>query len=168
MKVFKKVMVVIAVICMFGLVGCEDATQIHCATISEITSAGSKNYGVRVSYQQDSRLEGKATDVQIKFSKIGQYIFWEENGEKLTFNITQMDEWYSVTNLIFKAKGKEGEEKFEDLKGAKTKFYLFNFDGKSEVTLRVVAGQKEENINQTGEILVGSEPISSQFVLKIK
>lgn len=168
MKVFRKVALVLAVICMFGLVGCEDATQIRCATISEITSAGSKNFGVKISYQEDSRLEGKATDVQIKFSKIGEYTFWEENDEKISFNITEMDEWYSLTSLIYKANGREGEEVFEDLKDAKTKFYLFSFNGKSEVTMRVVAGQKEENINRNGEILVGSEPISSQFVLKIK
>lgn len=168
MKVYRKIAFVFAIICLLGLVGCEDATQIHSATISEITTAGSKNFGVRISYQEDSRLEKKATDVQIKFSKLGKYTFWEENGEKIDFNITEMDEWYSLTSLIYKANGKEGKEEFENLKDAKTKFYLFNFDGKSEVTMRVVVGQKEDNINKTGEILVGSEPISSQFVLKIK
>lgn len=169
MKVFKKVVACFALICFaLCLVGCEDATKIRCASISEITSAGSKNYGVRISYQDDKRLESKATDVQIKFSKIGTYTFWEENDTKLQFVITEMDEWYSMTNLICKAKGKEGEEKFEELKNAKTKFYLFNFDGESEITIRVVAGQKEDNLNRTGEILVGSEPISSQFTLKIK
>lgn len=168
MKVFKKV--VLSVLLMFFVMisGCEDATQIRCASISEITISGSKNYGVRISYQDDSRLDGRATDVQIKFSSIGEYTFWEDNDEKIKFVVSEMDEWYSLTSLIYKAKGKEGEEKFEDLKNAETKFYLFNFNGKSEVTIRVVAGQKEDNLNKTGEILVGSEPISSQFVLKIK
>ena len=168
MKKFKIMLSSLLLVCSLCLFACEGATQIHCASISEITSAGSKNFGVRVSYQEDKRLDGKATDVQIKFSKIGEYTFWEENDTKLKFVITEMDEWYSLTNLVYKARGKEGEEKFEDLKDAQTKFYLFNFDGKSEITLRVVAGQKENNINETGEIIVGSEPISNQFVLKIK
>lgn len=169
MRVFKKFIITLMVTCcMFVIAGCEDATQIRCASISEITSAGSDNYGVRISYQADSRLEGKGTDIQVKFSKIGTYTFWEENDQKLEFVITEMDEWFSMTSLICKAKGREGEEEFEELKEAKSKFYLFNFEGKSEITLRVVAGQKEENINRTGEILVGSEPISSQFTLKIK
>lgn len=168
MKIFRKVALVIALIAMFEIVGCEDATQIRCASISEITSVGSKNYAVRISYQEDKRLENKATDVQIKVSKIGKYTFWEENDTKLSFVLNEMDEWYSLTNLIYKARGKEGEEQFENLKDAKTKFYIFNFDGQSEMTLRVVAGQKEDNANKTGQILVGSEPISSQFVLKIK
>ena len=168
MKVFKRHILGLMLIVSICFIGCEDATQIRCATISEITSVGSKNYAVRISYQEDKRLEDKITDVQIKFSKIGEYTFWEENDTKLQFVITEMDEWYSMTNLIYKARGKEGEEKFEKLAEAKTKYYLFNFEGKSEVTLRVVAGQKEDNINRTGEIIVGSEPISSQFVLKIK
>lgn len=169
MKTLKRAIIgLFMIISLVCLTACEDATQIKCASISEITTAGSKNFGVRINYQEDKRLEGKSTDVQIKFSRIGEYTFWEENSDKLTFTITQMDEWYSITNLIYKAKGKEGEEKFEDLKDVKTKYYLINFNGKSEVTFRVVAGQKEKNINETGEILVGSEPISTQFVLKIK
>lgn len=168
MKVFKNIILASMIICMFAIIGCEDATQIKCATISEITSAGSDNYALRISYQEDSRLDGRGTDIQIKFSKIGTYTFWEENDEKLEFVITQMDEWFSLTSLIYQARGEEGKEVFEDLKGAKTKFYLFNFEGKSEITLRVVVGQREDNFDGGGEILVGSEPISSQFVLKIK
>lgn len=169
MKHFKQLFITSALVfAMFFLLACEDATQIKAATFSEITSVGSENYGVRISYQTDKRLEGFYIDTQIKFSHIGQVTFWEENNEKLTFNITELDEWYSLTSLIYQAQDKAGEEKFEAFDQALTKFYLFNFDGKNEVTMRVVAGQIENNNEATGQILVGSEPISDQFVLKIK
>lgn len=71
----------LSVLCL-TLFACENATALRVASISEITSAGSKNYGVRITYQQDKRVEEKATDVQIKFNKLGKVVFWEENQEK--------------------------------------------------------------------------------------
>ena len=152
----------------FGIVGCEDATKLNTAVISEITSAGSKNYGVRISFFNDSRMEEKSVDVQLKFSKTGEITFWEENNDKLTFEIVEEDEWYSVTTLIAKAKDESGTEDFEKHNEAMTRTYLFNFDGNIEINIRAVAGQKTENEEETGYILVGSEPISQQFTLKIK
>lgn len=67
-----------------------------------------------------------------------------------------------------KHKVKKWQEKFENFKDALTKTYLFNYDGKIELTFRVVVGNKEDNIDGNGEILVGSEPVSDQFNLKIK
>ena len=51
---------------------------------------------------------------------------------------------------------------------AMTRTYLFNYDGNIEINIRAVAGQKTANEEETGYILVGSEPISQQFTLKIR
>lgn len=150
------------------LFACENATMIRTAVISEITAVGSKNYGVRISFANDSRLEEKSVDVQVKFNKTGEILFWEENNEKLTFVIDEVDEWYSLTNLIAKANDREGSEDFEKHNEARTRTYLFNFEGRININIRVVAGEKEENSSQTGYILVGSEPISDQFTLKLQ
>lgn len=167
---FKKyLLLTIFLLCtIIMLSACENSTQLNCASISEITSAGSDNYGVRVSFYNDSRLKEKYVDVQIKFDKICDVTFWIENDEKLTLEIDDYDEWYSMENLIKKAKGQEGQENFEKFSEATAKTYLFNYDGALEITFRVVAGDIEDNSQGTGQILVGSEPISDQFTLKIK
>ncbi len=149
--------------------GCEKSTQIRCASISEITAAGSKNYGVRVSYSDDKRLKGKGTDVQIKFSKVGTIKIWKENQEKFDYIIEDYDEWYSMTHIFNEAdESTVNGDKFEKIEDALTKTYLFNFDGSIKVTFRVVVGDIEENSEGNGEILVGSQPVSNNFTLKIK
>ena len=153
------------------LVGCENSTKLRTAYLTEITSAGSKNYGVRINYAEDSRLEGKGTDVQVKFEKTGKVNIWKEGNDKIEYYVEESDEWYSLTH-IFAEEGNEEDvkkretfEKYEEVIG---KTYLFNYDGKMTITLRVVVGDVEENGDKTGEILVGSEPVSEQFKLKIK
>ena len=85
---------------MFSFVACENATQIEAGYISETTSAGSENYGVRITYSQDSRLKGKAVDTQIKFSQKGDIVIWQEGGEKFTFTVEDYDYWYSLTTIF--------------------------------------------------------------------
>ena len=166
---FSKIFVVFfLIISIFFLFACENSTQLRCATISEITSSGSDNYAVRINYLKDNRLKEKYTDVQIKCDKVCQLIFWEENQEKITLNIDDFDEWFSLTSLIFQANDREGEETFEKFTDATGKTYLFNYDGTLQITLRVVAGDIEDNSAGTGKILVGSEPISPQLTIKIK
>ena len=152
----------------FIMSGCETSTELSCASISEITAVGSENYGVKVNFYNDSRLKDKYVDVQIKFDKICDITFWEENQEKVIFEIDDYDEWYSLTNLIAISKNKEGKETFEKFSEATGRTYLFNYDGEIEITFRVVVGDIEENSQGSGQILVGSEPISKQFTLKIK
>ncbi len=168
MKKFNIIFTFILLLCSLTMVACENATMVKSATINEITSSGSKNYGVRVSFQKDSRLDGKGVDVQIKFSKLGEIVIWKENQDKITFEIEEIDEWYSLTNIFAMANGNADKEKFTKYEDALTQTYLFNYDGNNEITLRAVVGTIEENHEKTGEILVGSEPISDQFVLKIK
>ncbi len=154
----------------FIFVGCENSTQLRTAYISEITSAGSKNYGVRINYAEDKRLKGKGTDVQVKFEKTGKVTIWKEGDDKIEYYVEESDEWYSMTH-IFAKEGKDGVQsldKFEKYEEVIGKTYLFNYDGAMTISIRVVVGDIEENGSNTGEILVGSEAVSDQFKLKIK
>lgn len=150
------------------LYGCEKSTQLTTAHIREITMAGSENYGVRVTYAEDKRLNGKGTDVQIKFDNIGTIKIGKEGEEKFEYRIKDYDEWYSMTAIFAQQEGKVGQEKFEKYEDALTKTYLIEYAGSIKITFRVVAGDIEENSEGSGEILAGSEPVSDQFTLKIK
>ena len=153
---------------MIGLVGCEQSTKIQAAYISEITQAGSENYGVKITYSEDKRLDGKFVDTQVKFSKKGDIVIWREGEEKFSYTILDSDTWYSMTTIFAAANEKEGEEEFEEKDGAIAKVYLFNSKQTQNITFRVVCGIVEENSSGKGQILVGSEPISNHFTLKIK
>lgn len=168
MKKQKFIALILLIFSATLLCGCENATFLNCAYFSNITMAGSKNYGVRIAYFEDSRLEEKGTDVQFKFNKLGTITFWEEGKEKHQFKIEDIDEWYSMTTVIASFENKAGQEQFERFKDVLSKAYIFNYDGKIEITLRVVAGEIEKNSAQTGEILTQTEPISNQYTLKIK
>ena len=165
----KKILALVMIVFAFSvaLYGCEKSTQLKTAYIREITSAGSDNYGVRITYAEDKRLEGKGTDIQIKFNNIGTIKIGKENQDKFDYKIKDYDEWYSLTAIFAESESKIGQEKFEKYEDALTKTYLFEFDGNMKITLRVVAGDIEENSAGTGEILAGSEPISDHFTLKI-
>jgi len=154
------------------LTGCEQSTQLRTASFNEITSAGSEDYGIRVSFASDDRLEGKGVDVQVKFNKTGTITMWQENEEKFEYEILESDEWYSM-ETIFTIKDKKenvNTEKFETHDKVTTKTYLFNYNGEGgiELTFRAVAGDIQENGYKTGQILLDSTPISNQFTLKIK
>ena len=169
-KIIKLVMVLAVAISVLS--GCEQSTQIKASTISEITTAGSENYGVRVTFLKDSRLEGKGVDVQVKFNKTSTITMWQENQSKFEYEILESDEWYSMTT-IFVIKdniANANTETFESFEDAIDKIYLFNYsgEGEMEITLRVVVGTRQQNAYKKGEILVDSIPISDQFTLKIK
>ncbi len=168
----KKSLAIVFILMLFicgSLYGCEKSTELRTSHISEITAAGSKNYGVRVSYLDDKRLNGKGTDVQIKFSKTGTIKIGKENQEKFEYIIEDFDEWYSLTHIFNEAdKTSVRGDSFEKYEDAVNKTYLFNFEGEIKITLRVVVGEIEENIDGDGQILVGSQPVSDNFILKIK
>lgn len=165
----KKILIALLIsVLSFTLLGCEKSTQIKAASIREITSSGSDIYGVVISYAEDDRLEGKGTDIQVKFNNIGTIKIGKENQERFDYRVGDYDEWYSMTNIFAQAENKQGQEKFEKYEDALTKTYLFEYDGDMKITFRVVVGDIEENTDGTGEILAGSEPVSDQFTLKIK
>lgn len=150
------------------LVSCEESARLDCASISEITAVGSKDYAIKVCFYQDERLKGKGVDIQIKCDKVASLLCWQENQERLTIEFDDYDEWYSLTNLISKSQEKEGQENFDIFEKAVNKIYLFNSDKDLSLTFRVVAGEIKENSLSTGQVLVGSEVISKQFTLKVK
>lgn len=158
-------MLAITSICLFA---CEGATFLECASISEITTAGSRDYAIKVCFYQDKRIEDKYVDIQVKANKMAELSMWEENSEKITISFDDYDEWRSLTTLISIGEGKEGEEEFERFKDIAAKTYIFNSDEPVNLTLRVVVGEVEDNTSGNGQILVGSEVISKQFTLKIK
>ncbi len=167
-KFFLSITTFVLICCSIVFVGCQENSILQCASFSEVTSSGSDDYAVRVNFYNDKRIEDKYVDIQIKSNKVADVTFWEDNGEKLVISFDDYDEWRSLTSLVYFAKVQEGEEKFEKFKDAPAKTFMFNFDGDIELTFRAVVGETEENSEQTGEILVGSQPISKQFTLKIK
>ncbi len=161
----KKRLLLIPLIASLAILGgCENATNLRTAYFTEITSAGSENHGVRVSFATDSRLEGKGVDVQVKFSKVGAITIWQENQSKIDYQIEDYDEWYSIESIF----SQSNTETFERYEKATARTYIFASEQQMEITLRAVAGTITENAYQTGEILLESVPISDQFTLKIK
>ena len=137
----KKLLSIFFMICCFSFAfsGCENSVKINGASITEITSTGSKNYAINIAYFQDSRLENLGTDVQLRFNKTGEVVFWEDNGEKQNFVIDEFDTWYSLTNLIAIANGQEGKENFVYFKDAlkldATNEYFFLWVGISYIQI---------------------------------
>lgn len=160
----KRLLLILLIVSIIIFGGCENATNLRTAYFSEITSAGSENYGVRVNFATDSRLEGKGVDVQIKFSKVGTITIWQENQDKIEYKIEDYDEWYSLESIF----SQPNQETFERYEKATARAYLFNSQQPMDITMRAVAGTIAENAYQTGEILLESMPISNQFTLKIK
>lgn len=150
------------------LMACEDTLQVRGANITPITSAGSSNYGVCISFNSDSRIEELGVDVQLRFEKKGDVVFWEDNGQKFTFSIQEADRWYSLTNLIAIASSSEGAEEFVKAKEAVSHNYLFSSQQNNTISIRVVGGDITSNSAGTGEVLTESMPISDVFKLKVE
>ena len=124
MKKFVCVLVCICSVCCF-MVGCENSTKLIASFISESTSAGSENHGVKITYAADSRLEGKGVDTQIKFAKKGEITIWKEGEEKFVFTIPDYDEWYSLTVIFAESETNQGKERFELFDNVLSKSYFF-------------------------------------------
>ena len=154
--------VLLLAICLFG---CENATEIEAGFISSLSSPSSEVQAVKITFSDDSRLEGKGVDCQLRFLKAGQITLWLDGQEKVDYEIQQYDYWYSLTEILAQAKGEKLE--FESFDNAISKTILFQSQQEQEVSIRVVAGQREMNFENDGEILVGTEPISNQFRLKL-
>lgn len=148
------------------LCACENSTQINACAITEITSPGSKNYGIRITFAQDKRIENKEIDVQVMASDKGSLTIWEENNDKKTITFADKDKWYSLTTLIVRGEDKPNTEQFVGFGQALTKTYLFNTEKPINLTFRVVAGEVQPNVQGSGQVLTGTTPISQEFVLK--
>ena len=154
--------------CGLAFSSCENATEINAANITEITAAASDNYGIRVSFLDDKRIEDKGVDIYVKCDKkIDNVIVWEEGQEKQSIVFAEKDKWYSMTFLLAMAANKPNTEQFDKFGEALTQTYIFNSTERIKLTFRVVVGDVEPNVQGTGEVLTGSMNISKEFVLKV-
>lgn len=151
----------------FALIGCEESTSIQAASFSNISVSSAKSYGVGVKFLEDKRLEGKYVDVQVKSNKEVMLTIWEDNSKKYTFNFTEPSSWRSITTILVNGENKADTEEFEKFEQATSRRYMFSCKEPVELTFRVVVGDSEDNDKGTGKVLVGSEPISKEFKLKV-
>lgn len=164
MKKIKFLALLIICACIFA--GCESSNEITVAYLSNATSAGSEDYAVKITFQQDDRVENKYYDIQI-MSDVDdlQFTFFQEGEGKMSATISQSNRWNSLTSIIYSSMGQEGKESFEQLKNAVDVIYVINVEKPAKLFFRVVAGEVEDNADGTGEILANTQPVSADFVL---
>ncbi len=154
--------------CIF-LFGCENSNKIYVASFSEITAAGSTDYGVKISFADDKRVEEKYYDVQLMSDEndVGMTIFLEGD-EKFSATISERGRWQSLTSLKVNAAGLEGRETFSQLKDAINQNYIFSVNKKCKLIFRVVAGEMVKNSNGVGQVLANTNAVSKDFVIDCK
>lgn len=169
MKRVRNLVLIILCVCFsFLSTGCENGTQMRIAHISEITSALSTDYAVRVLLDNDKRMEDKYVDIQIKSSKEDQILtFGEEMEESFRICLVKKDYWYNLNYLIDKSNGIANQGKYKRYEDFGNKVYLFSAQNDVDLTFRVVAGQLKTNNETKKEILVLSEEISDEIVVHV-
>lgn len=164
MKKLKFLALLIMCACIFA--GCENSNEITVAYLSNATSAGSDDYSVKISFQQDDRVEEKYYDIQIMSDVENlSFTFFREGDGQMSATISQKDRWNSLTSLIYSSMGQEGRETFSRIKDAVDVIYVFNVEQPAKLFFRVVAGEVEDNAEGTGQILANTQPVSEDFVL---
>lgn len=166
----RKIISVILCVCFcFLLCGCENETQIKSAHISEITGALSTDYAIKVTLDNDARVNDKYVDLQIKSSKEEQLVtFGEEMEEQFVICFPKSDYWYNLTYLISKTNGVQGEAGYKSYEDFGSRVFLFSADNDVDLTFRVVAGETKRNEETQEEILVLSEDISKEVKVSVK
>ena len=144
----RSLLIIFILLAMIFMTACENSTQLRCATISEITSAGSDNYAVRITLLNDTRIKDKYVDVQIKFDKASEMFFWEENQDRLTLKIDDYDEWYSLTSLIATAEDRQGYEEFE-YKLQKLGAKIYRYDDNEGAEFNQIKAPEKGVINES-------------------
>ncbi len=164
----KKVFLCILCFCLF-LAGCESETQVNCAHISNITSALSTNYAIKVVLDDDDRVSDKNVGLQIKSSESDlTLVFGEEMGDDYTLSLPNADYWYNLTYLISKTNGVTTEAGYLMYEEYGDRVFRFSADKDVELTFRMVAGETKVNEETGEEILVLSEPISDEVTISVK
>lgn len=169
MKRVRNLVLIILCVCFsFLSIGCESGTQIRCAHISEITSALSTDYAVRVVLDNDKRMEDKFVDIQIRANKKNQILtFGEEMEDGFSICLAKKDYWYNLNYLISKANGTSHEAGYKKYEDFGNKVYMFSAQNDVDLTFRVVVGQIKTNQETEEEILVLSEEISDEVVVHV-
>ncbi len=149
--------------------GCETQTALQLAHISDNTLGNSTNYSVKVVLDDDERMDEKYVDLQIKSSESGQVVSIGEHGEeKTSVRFDKKDYWYNLTYLVDKANGVSAEGGYQKYQQHGSKTYNLTTKSDVKLTFRVVVGNLKKNTQTNEEILVLSEPISNEFVLKMR
>lgn len=153
----------------FLMVGCESQTKLTCAHIADITGALSTQYAIKVTLDEDDRVQDKHVGLQIKANKENLKIkFGEELGDDYTLFLKKADYWYNLTYLISQTNGAGTEAGYLEYPEYGDRVFRFSADEDCKLTFRMVAGSPKKN-EQTGEeILVLSEPISKEVEIKVK
>lgn len=152
-------------VCM-TIFGCESSAVVKLASFSNLTSAGSENYTFRLSFQTDKRYEEEYFDIQVMSSESDLSLSFRREGEgELAIKIAEKNVWNSLTSLQATASGLEGREQFDQLKEAVSQIFILNVSEPCKLTFRVVSGSIAENQQQTGFVIMNTQPISDDFVL---
>lgn len=164
----KKILIALICVC-FLLAGCESEKKLECAHISEITGARSTSYAIKVTLDEDERVEDKFVELQVKCSDEGQVIkIGQELKDFYTIHFDKKDFWYNLTFLTSQSNGLDAGENYQKYDDFGNKVFNLTSDSDTKLTFRVVVGEMKEN-SQTGEkILVLSEPISKEVEVKMK
>lgn len=164
-KIFLSVLCVLFCFCC----GCETQTTLLVAHISDCTLGNSTSYSVKVELDDDDRMEEKYVDVQIMSSEGEASVSIGEHGkEKISVYFDKKDYWYNLTYLIDKANGVTTEGGYQKYQQFGSKIYNLTSKVDLKLTFRVVVGNLKKNSQTNEEILVLSEPVSNEFMLKMK
>lgn len=155
--------------CCFVLFACENTTLVRAGHISEITGALSTDYAIKVTLDDDERVNEKYVDLQIKSSEAQQFLtFGEENASSYVIFLPKKDYWYNLTYLITQTNGISDGENYKKYEDFGNRVYMFKAQNDVELTFRVVAGQTKTNEETKEEILVLGEAISEEVSVKLK
>ena len=162
MKKFVIFFLLILCPCIF-LAACEDGNILQTVAFSEISSPGSDNYAFRVDFVEDTRVDNKYYDIQIKANGNKKIRIGKEYDEKKEISLTS--DWQSLTTLLLDT---PNAETFTMGSEAVSLIYIFTSDESATITLRAVVGGIEDNAFGTGKIITSPEKCSSEFVITTK
>ena len=146
--------------CMFVFTGCEQGNSLQTVSFSNITSAGSKDYTIKITFADDKRVDNKYYDIQIKADGDKKIRIGKEFSEKK--EVVLSNEWKSLTTLLL---DEPDTEQFTKGSDAITLIYIFNVEENAKVTFRAVVGGVEDNASKKGKIITSAEECSSEFVV---
>lgn len=164
----KKILLCFLTFILLFSVGCDNQGLI-CAHLSDATQGLSTNYAVRMVLDDETRVEEKYVELQIKSTIEGLKLnFGEEGEEKQEIVIDKADEWYNITVLQASANGMSGKETYEKYSEKGNMTYLFTTSDEAKLTFRVVIGEAIQNDDKTGYILTATECISNELKISVK
>lgn len=164
----KKILLCFFSLILFFSVGC-DNQGLLCVHLSDATQGLSSNYAVRMVLDNDSRVEEKYVELQIKSSAEDTRLnFGEEGQEPQEIIIEEADEWYNITVLQASSNGMSGNETYEKYKDKGNMTYLFTSSVGAKISFRVVVGEAVQNDDKTGYVLTSAECVSNELSLNVK